>query len=119
MHRIIQKIKEWYRGEYIPPPANDANSGIVFVSPGYYEPSLSAKIVRALAGFWRRNWRTLLSIIVAASVALFIHFDSKSASKPKQKENHQISSANHNQSLFKIKNPNKKLHLTAQYARGK
>ena len=31
--------------------------------------------------FWLNNWKVLLPVIVAAVVALFIHFDSKSAPK--------------------------------------
>jgi len=97
MGSIAEKIRNWYRGKYVPPPENVPGSGVLFVMTGHYEPSRFAKIVRALAKFWLKHWHVLLPIIVAAVVALFIHFDSNSnsASNPEQKENQQITSANH------------------------
>ncbi|WP_461519788.1 hypothetical protein [Porticoccus sp.] len=97
MGRIAEKIKNWYRGKYIPPPENAPGSGVLFVMTGHYEPSLPAKIARALVRFWLKHWLVLLPVIVGAAVALFIHFDSNSnvTSKSEQKENHQITGANH------------------------
>lgn len=100
MGRIIQKIKAWYRGAYVPPPENDPNSSIIFVSPGHHEQSTSAKVAKTLVQFWVKNWHILFPLVVMASVALFIHFDSNTnaASETKQSENHQITNTNHNAS---------------------
>jgi len=95
MERITDKIKNWYRGKYVPPD-NDPNSEFVRVM-GHYEQSLSAKMLKTLVEFWLKRWPILLPIIVGAAVALFIHFDSNSnaTGKAEQKENHQITSADH------------------------
>jgi hypothetical protein len=97
MERITEKIKNWYRGKYIPPPKKDPNSCLYFFSPGHYEPSLPARILKTLVGFWLRRWPILFPVLVGAAVALFIHFDSNAntTSKTEQKENHQITGTNH------------------------
>ena len=41
---MIEKIKNWWRGKYIPPKENDPNSRIIFISLGYYERPLPTKI---------------------------------------------------------------------------
>jgi hypothetical protein len=73
MGRITEKIKNWYRGKYVAPPDNDPESGLVFVSPGHYEPSLSAKIVKALIQFWLNHWKFILGFSVSVA-GLYIAF---------------------------------------------
>ena len=41
--RMLEWLREWYRGQYIPPPPNDPNSPIVVISPGHFEKPLLAK----------------------------------------------------------------------------
>ena len=33
---LVSRVRDWYRGKYVPPPRNDPNSPLVFVSPGRY-----------------------------------------------------------------------------------
>lgn len=68
-----RKIKEWYQGEYIPPPPNDPDSPVVFISPGHYEQPLLAKVLRILGHFWLAHWQWIIGTalaIIAIVVAL-------------------------------------------------
>jgi hypothetical protein len=62
---LIQKIKDWYRGKYVPPPKNDPNSGVVFISPGYYEQPLLAKIIGGLCHFYLKHWQWVIGTMIA------------------------------------------------------
>lgn len=62
---LIQKIKDWYRGKYVPPPENDPNSGVVFISLGYYEQPLLAKIIGGLCRFYLKHWQWVIGTIIA------------------------------------------------------
>ena len=79
--QIKEVIKDWYRGKYIPPPKNDPNSPVVFISVGHYEPPLFAKAV----SFWVKHWYILFPVIAGAIVALFMHFDSKQINESLEK----------------------------------
>jgi hypothetical protein len=50
MKNIITKIKDWYRGEYIP-PENDPDSPIFRVL-GHYKQPLLAKVFKQIGKFW-------------------------------------------------------------------
>ena len=58
----------------------------------------TSSIIHYLFEFWMRRWIVLFPVIIAALIALFIHFDynSNSTGKTKQKENNQIINTNHN-----------------------
>jgi len=73
---VIAKVKKWYRGELVV-HKNDPNSSVFIVSGGHFNRPPLAKFINFVVSFWGKNWRILLPIIVAALVALFIHFDSK------------------------------------------
>ena len=73
---VIAKIKKWYRGKLVV-HKNDPNSSVFIVSGGHFNQPPLAKFINFVLSFWVKHWHILLPIIVAALVALFIHFDSK------------------------------------------
>ncbi|MEE7626287.1 hypothetical protein V3O24_08955 [Methylobacter sp. Wu8] len=92
---IIEKLKKWYRGVYVPPDMSISS----FAYIGHYEKPLLAKLISPFVDFWLKHWQVLFPTILAAAVALFIHFDSRTdtSGKPQEKENHQITGTNHAQ----------------------
>jgi len=64
---LIEKIKLWYRGKYVPPPLNDPNSPIVIISPGCYEQPVIAKILKVIGQFWLAHWKWIIGIIFAVA----------------------------------------------------
>ena len=96
MERITEKIKKWYRGKHIPP--DFGNGGLAFIN--HYEKSPSARVATWVVEFWLKHWHVLFPTLVAAAVALFIHFDSSngnSTGKTEQEESHQITGADQEQ----------------------
>ena len=79
---IIQKINLWYRGNEVELiPVKNGNFVDIYAR---YEKSTSARVASGLVNFWLAHWKILLpvivsiiGIIVAAGVSLYIHFDSK------------------------------------------
>ena len=69
--QIVEKIKVWYRGKYVPPPPNDPNSSIIFISLGHYEQPLLAKILGVLGRFWLTHWQWVIGTTIAL-VAIFL-----------------------------------------------
>jgi hypothetical protein len=65
--KAVERIREWYRGTYVPPPPNDPSSQLVFISPGHYEQSALAKGLRALGRFWLCHWKWIITTALAAS----------------------------------------------------
>lgn len=65
--RIAERIAAWYRGRFIPPPANDPGSGIYFVSPGHYEQPWLARVLAAGGRFYLRHWQFLWTMGVAVA----------------------------------------------------
>jgi hypothetical protein len=86
----IQKIKHWYQGNEVELiPIKNGNFVDVYAR---YEKSTSARVANGLVKFWFTHWKILLpvivsviGIIVAAGVSLYIHFDSKPKGEPTQK----------------------------------
>ena len=62
---IIEKIKAWYRGRYVPPEPNVPNSGLVFLSVGHYEQPAIAKLLGVLGRFWLANWQWVVGSMLA------------------------------------------------------
>lgn len=58
--KLIQKIRKWYEGEYIP-YENDPNSSLVFVG-GYYKRSLLANMIRAVLVFHSKEWKWVIPV---------------------------------------------------------
>ena len=59
---LINKIKAWYRGKYIPPPKNDPNDILIRISPGHYEKPLLAKILQQAGKLWMSHWKWIIGI---------------------------------------------------------
>jgi hypothetical protein len=86
----IQKIKHWYQGNQVELiPIKNGDFVDVYAR---YEKSTSSRVANGLVNFWLTNWKILLpvivsiiGIIVAAGVSLYIHFDSKPKGEPTQK----------------------------------
>jgi hypothetical protein len=74
---LTQFITRWWKGKYISP--QERSSDAIQVYCGVYERHWTSKVVHTIARFWLRNWKILLPVIVASVVALYIHFDGKSA----------------------------------------
>lgn len=60
---IIDKIKAWYAGKYVP-PKNNPNSDLVFIN-GHYERHWTASLARVIIEFYLREWRWFWGILVA------------------------------------------------------
>ena len=71
--QILESITNWYRGEYVPPPPNDPNSQLIFISPGHYEQPLLAKILGAIGQFWFAHWKWVIGTAIALA-AIFVKF---------------------------------------------
>lgn len=65
-----QKIKEWYRGKYVPPRKNDPNSPVVFIGLGHYEQPPLAKALGRLARFWLERWPWIITTLIALVATL-------------------------------------------------
>jgi hypothetical protein len=69
--KIIAKIKEWYRGRYVP-PSNDLRSALVFIS-GHYDQPILAKALGILGRFWLAHWKWIVPTIIFPLVGLIYH----------------------------------------------
>ncbi len=70
---IIQIIKTWYRGKYIPPPQNDIDGSVTIISPGYYEKPVFARFLCVVGLFLSNHWKWLVSsalVLVSIIVTL-------------------------------------------------
>ena len=63
MRKIIESIKNWYKGKYISPEER-SGSEIKFVL-GMYEKHWTAKLVCAIIAFCLKEWKWLLPFIVS------------------------------------------------------
>lgn len=62
---IKQRVQDWYQGTYVPPPPNDPDSQIVFISSGYYEQPPLAKALRAMVTFLLNHWQWIVGTALA------------------------------------------------------
>jgi len=97
---MFNKICSWWKGELI-----IVNTSIY--NGAYYKQPLIAKFIKTTCLFSMNHWAVLFPTILAAGVALFIHFDSKTSSKPKQEKDHQQNIIIHK---LPIKKTNKKIN---------
>jgi hypothetical protein len=63
---IVKKLKDWYRGRYVPPPPNDPSSGVFLISPGRYEQPALARILGAIGRFYLAHWQWIIGTVLAA-----------------------------------------------------
>ena len=62
---IVEKLKDWYRGQYIPPPPNDPNSRIIFISAGHYRQTALARMLGILGRFYLAHWQWIIGTVLA------------------------------------------------------
>lgn len=61
---LIQRIKDWYRGEYIPIKA-DFEPGIVIASGGYYKQPPVAKFLGIIGRWIIVEWKWIVATFLA------------------------------------------------------
>lgn len=71
-YHMIEKIKNWWRGKYIPPPKNDPDSQIVFISPGRYERPFLAKVYEFIKYNLPNEKGWFIKLLVGGAVAFAI-----------------------------------------------
>jgi len=81
IHKIIATIDDWWTGDPIIPPLEEIQKMTGETVLEYKRP-ITRRILTAIWQFWLRHWPTLLTIFVGATIALFIHFDSKPNGQP-------------------------------------
>ena len=67
---MLGKLKAWYRGTYVPPPENDPNSAVVFISLGHYEQPPLAKLLRSAGRFYIEHWKWIFG--AAGAIVAFL-----------------------------------------------
>jgi len=62
--KIIQKIRNWYCGKYIPPTTAE-----LFDQPipaeGHFKPPLLARIINGVGKFWIKHWQWIVTTCIA------------------------------------------------------
>jgi hypothetical protein len=67
---MIEKIKQWYEGEYVP-HMNDSDSAI-FRLGGSHKRHWTAKLIRWAVEFYMREWKWTLGALAAVIGALVL-----------------------------------------------
>jgi hypothetical protein len=62
---LKERLQEWYRGKYVPPPPNDPGSPLWRISPGHYEQPSLARLLRVIAQFWLAHWQWIIGTAIA------------------------------------------------------
>lgn len=62
---LIEKLKNWYRGRYIPPAPDDPNSQVFFLDLGHYERPALAKLLSAIGRFYLAHWQWVIGTVLA------------------------------------------------------
>ncbi len=83
---LKSKIKRWYLGGPLPTKEVNSPTSTTHRAPNTFEPSNSARC----AQWCVKHLMPIIATLVAAIVALFIHFDGKSASQPEQEKTESI-----------------------------
>ena len=84
---ILSKIKRWYSGGPLPTREVNSPTSTTHRSPNTYEPTVFARF----AQWCVKHLMPIIAMLVAAAVALFIHFDGKSTGQPENKKTNSIS----------------------------
>jgi len=66
--RIIERVKGWYVGRWIP-FENDLNDSII-IAGGDYERHWTARVARVVTEFCIREWKFIVMTLVAIALAL-------------------------------------------------
>lgn len=81
--KIIQKVKIWWRGEFLHPTTEELFDQEKESEDKFKQP-LIPSLLTTMWRFWVRHWKILFPLIVTVLVMLFIHFDSKTTNEPTQ-----------------------------------
>ena len=68
---LVEKIRTWYHGKYVPPRPNDPDSSLVIISPGHYEQPAFAKFLRTVGRFWLAHWQWIIGTAIAVTGLIF------------------------------------------------
>ena len=68
---LAERIRNWYRGRYVPPPPNDPDSPLVILLMGHYEQPLLAELLGVAGRFWLRHWQWTIGTALAV-LAIFV-----------------------------------------------
>ena len=68
--KIVQRLKNWYRGPFVPPLETRPGSPVVFLTGHHVQPPL-AKLLGILGRFWLAHWQWVIGTILA-SIGLLI-----------------------------------------------
>ena len=68
MPTLVERIKRWYEGEFVV-YENDPASDMMIIG-GDYQRHWSARLVRSIVEFHRREWKTMASIYLAVVMAV-------------------------------------------------
>jgi len=69
---MLSRIKRWYSGESKSHEfENDPDSSLVIIPMPYTEYHWSAKIARAIVGFYLRHWQWVITTVIAIIGLLF------------------------------------------------
>jgi hypothetical protein len=66
--KVAERIRQWYRGTYVPPPPGDPNATLVVISMGRHEQPALAKALGIAGRFWLTNWKWIVTTAVAAAI---------------------------------------------------
>jgi hypothetical protein len=72
VNEISGHLREWYRGKFIPPPPNDPQSMVVFISPGHYEQPPLAKFLGTVGRFWSNHWKWIITTFIAVAAGIWL-----------------------------------------------
>ena len=85
---MLESVKDWWRGEFRETPLDCILENREFEN--FKKPKLRI-IFESLLAYVKKYSIGLLTIVVGAAVALFIHFDSKPVAEIPNQENHKQS----------------------------
>ena len=69
--KLIDAIKKWYQGTYVPPPPIDPHDTVIIVSMGHYEQPLLAKILGFIGRFYLAHWKWVIGTTIAV-ISIFV-----------------------------------------------
>ena len=66
--KVAERIRQWYRGTYVPPLPIDPNAVLVVLSTGRYEQTALARALGVAGRFWLGNWKWIITTAIAAAL---------------------------------------------------
>lgn len=71
-HRLRERVRRWYEGEFVPRPERRSGESFGFILPGHYERSWSARALSAIVEFHRQHKKDVLLLLYAAFIGAVI-----------------------------------------------